>query len=414
MEIDINYANAYIYNLLKELFPAYKYRTVTNKTLFTILNSIKKYVSDQNTEDLIYSFDDSLSKVFNELFYNDEVVLILKEQDSSNKKALNLSLFLLLGMSKKSKEGKMFEYVFFNDVALNYLKQHKDVIEALLEQDKDYVIHTFKQVEEKYKSLQTAHIANLIGNIPVQEIKYELYQSARTRNQLLKRLCADSIIYGEISKISGDSISFLDDDYYMTRLKLDANIYFNSFFNYSSSSKNPNRTDFLYYLTNIVVANYNRNVRDVLDSGVVDAFPEVKKYLEIEFIASSLLSEEEFLNTGEKRLSIEKEKACEDKSEEVIYHLCEDSLDAEISKILSITDSQYTTDVYLLAKSLNRILVMKSIGDISQNISEEINKKMISYPSYYHSSYQVSSSLLSNFTNPTMACNKVMQKIKVA
>ena len=118
MQIDINYARAYIYYLLITKMPNKKYQTVSKKTIDIIMNELKEVLEEKEYIQIDFVNDKAIEISFRQIFYDNEEDIILKKD--SNHGLSELSIFLLCAKARVIKQGELAEVINFDRIADDY------------------------------------------------------------------------------------------------------------------------------------------------------------------------------------------------------------------------------------------------------------------------------------------------------
>ena len=396
MQIDINYVRAYIYYLLITKIPNKKYQTVSKKTIDIIINELKECLESEYTQ-VDFVSDEIIEDNFNQIFYSDEGNLVLKKDTTHG--LSDLSIFLLCAKARAAKHDDLAEVISFDNCAEDYFSNNWEFINSLSYYDDDKITRQIKELEAYYRYIQNAYNVYYISSEPIMHQRYKLAEIIKRRNQLLEKLVKDSVVYDMFQSEDTKECSFLDQDFCKSRLKEDSALY-----NIKNSSKNRkqnqvNKLEFLLYVDNLQQRKYHDNIREVLTGGILDDYPDEKKYLEIQSIANSIISENLFFYRNEEWLDQEKVINCDNVNPVVIYEIWKGALTNEIKSILSISDDEYRNNGTLFAKKLNSTMAIKSFADLSPNIYERINQYLSGLPEFYHSSHKIGRTLLRDFSN---------------
>lgn len=409
MQIDINYARAYIYHLLfaGTSTTNKKYPTVSKKTIDIIINDLKDYFYENGNRNLNFYKDETVEDNFNQVFYSDDEDIILKK-----KLTVDLSVFLLCSKAKAVKDGDLIEITDFDQMVENYFFSNSNFINQLIEYDDRKVDKNISRLKEYYRYIQNTYRAYFMSNDQIMHQRYMLAEIVKKRNKLLDKLSKDSVVFEEFQKLeSKEDISFLDDDFYKYRLKEDSALY-----NIRNNSRRKNnrqvsKPEFLLYVDNIYQKQYHNNISELLTSGILDDYPNEKRYVEIQSISNSIISENLFFYTDEEWLDQDKMLNCNHINPVVIYEIWKNALSNEIKSILSISDDEYRNNKALFAKKLNSTMIIKSFADLSPNICDKINQYLSELPEFYHSSHKIGRLLLRGFSDFGANYDKTIKKM---
>lgn len=407
MQIDINYARAYIYHLLCTSTTNKKYPTVSKKTIDIIINDLKDYFYEKENRNLNFYKDETVEDNFNQVFYSDDEEIILKK-----KLTVDLSVFLLCSKAKAVKDGDLIEITDFDQIVENYFSSNSNFINQLIEYDDRKVDKNISRLKEYYRYIQNTYRAYFMSNDQIMHQRYMLAEIVKKRNKLLDKLSKDSVVFEEFQKLeSKEDISFLDDDFYKYRLKEDSALYNIKNNSRSKNNRQVSKPEFLLYVDNIYQKKYHDNISELLTGDILDDYPNEKKYIEIQSISNSIISENLFFYTDEEWLDQDKMFNCNHVNPVVIYEIWKNALSNEIKSILSISDDEYRNNKTLFAKKLNTTMIIKSFADLSPNICDKINQYLSEIPEFYHSSHKIGRSLLRDFSNFGGNYDKTIKKM---
>lgn len=418
MEVGLNYARIVVYTKLIDYIRQNgiindKHVVFSIDIIDSILEKVKEYVMENEEVDLKFidtytECDKKIIETINKYFHIDDSYMIINTKDLSV-----LETFVYLYRIKAAMNSEINDCLYFTSIVDEIFSNNPSLADKCVESNEQYIDIATRELLYYYRQYSKVCRDAYNSGKNVQSMRPVLKEIAEAKKPLLEILCIDDKFFKDIINIGKSSHMFINEDFYITKLKKDVieyRIMHHSIYN------SPNETtadDLILYFNTIINSHYYANMIQLIDSGVLDDFPREKNYIMTQVSLEDAICENIFLGSNQNiTLSKEKKEKCKKFPKTMLYELYKVAIDNNVLSVMQTTDTEYVNNSNALASNICSILFLKAIASVDPRLEDEISN-LIRNSGYYNSDKnRTSSILIQNFMNLEYVCQSEIEKIK--
>ena len=419
MEIGLNYARIIVYKNLIDYIDTHhaihadKHKVFSMEVIDTLVQKIQDYVMESDEIDLKFTStdtdsDEKIKETIEKYFHIDDEFMIVNSKDP-----FIMSTFIYLYRIKAAANSELTEHLFFTAAVNELFRNNFNIIESCIDANERYIdIYTQKLLDYYEEYSRICREAYYNGR-NIRSVKSKLREIADKKNPLLKALCIDDNFFRKIVRRGKTSQVFLNEDFYITKLKKDIIEYRILHDSIHDRPDDVTSDDLILYFNVIASSHYYANMINLIESGVLDDFPKEMNYIMSQVVLEDAICENIFFGRAQDiSLSRDKKDKCHEFPKSMIYELYEVPINNNIKSVMGTTDEDYINNNQILASNMCSILFLKAIASLDPELEDRINSLIRNSVHYNGEDKRTSSILIQNFMNLEYICQSEIEKIK--